>query len=348
LFISLVLVFAVEIAAQERTRISSGTTAVPFRGQSISVQVERFSDGTVTKTYRDGEGNPLPEMESNYLDGYIKSASSPTASELSYRFTAETDTPALIPIIVFGENPEFRAYTGISLEQVRQIILAQWDSNQLPENHPTDEVLDLYTRRGKTDDATELDKIGMELWMLRMKEHEELKETMTTVLSPEQRQKLRELEWIMQTMQEEATKKLENENVAYGRPLRLGIYKNLGLSAEQQKQLEALKAECFQALSEHFKGVRSGKAMSGVEAMRKINEISEAIQPKLNAMLTRAQKTKLEQLLANPPKFLTAPPAPKKDAWMPGPNSWKPGDPIPEGRIPPLPPPSGRFPRSEL
>ena len=347
----LALFFAAGIAAQEVRQVSSGTTSIPFRGQSITFEHTRYSDGTDTKTYRDSEGNPLPELERNYFEGWLKQSAMISRSEASYRFTAESEDVPLHLIAAFGENPGFRAFTGITLEQMHDIILEQWD--RLPENNPTDEMLDIFVRAGRTEDAAELDAIGMELWAVQMAEREELNETMTAILSPEQRQKLVQLQWVRQTMQDDFGRRAEaeNENVTYGRPLRLGIYKTLDLSAEQQRRMESLKAEYFQALSEHFEKIRAGNAAEdGVARLRRINEITETIQPRVEAMLTDAQRARLEQLLANKPEFLMprapSPPREKEEQWMPGPESWRPGDPLPPGRIPPLPP--RRFPSLAL
>ena len=152
-------------------------------------------------------------------------------------------------------------------------------------------------------------------------------------LSPEQIKKLWELEWQMP----DSAARINNEDVVIG----FERYNALDLSKEQQKRLETLKKEFLQAAPKFQK-------LSGKERDQKLLELVESTRTTLKEMLTDAQRAKLERLLTEKPPFLTASAVPssekKRDVWVPGPNSWKPGDPLPSGVLPP-PPPAGKFPR---
>jgi Spy/CpxP family protein refolding chaperone len=77
---------------------------------------------------------------------------------------------------------------------------------------------------------------------------------------------------------------------------------------------------------------------------------------KMYNVLTDEQWARLQQLIDNPPEHAKAflkklkeqrGETEKKEAWMPGPNSWRPGDPIPEQYRQQRNERQGRFPRSE-
>jgi hypothetical protein len=227
----------------------------------------------------------------------------------------------------FGENPEFREYTGITLEQVRKMRLAAWDLVDFP----PDELVDIFVQAALTEDAEELKALAKERDSLTIEMFQKANETLLAVLSPEQIQKLWELQWQMPS----SSAFIGGEEITIG----LGRYNAFDLSEEQKKRIEVLKKEFLAAAPELDK-------LRGNARNQKLIELVKATRTKLKETLTDAQRAKLERLLTEKPKFLTAPPAPKKEEWMPGPNSWKPGDPLPEGVLPP-PPPRGKFPRIE-
>ena len=231
----------------------------------------------------------------------------------------------------YGENPEFREYTGITLEQVRNMRLAMWDMADFP----PDEMVDIYVRAGITEDADELALLGEEKISLLQELSKRSAETLLAELSPEQIQKLWELEW-----QSDSYVRIDGENVIIG----FERYNALDLSEEQQKRLEALKEEFLQAAPV--------QKLLGQDGAQKLVELVTATREMAKEMLTDAQRSRLEQLLANKPDFLMprAPAPPKeeeRERWMPGPDSWRPGDPLPPGVLPPPPPPA-RFPRPTL
>jgi len=231
----------------------------------------------------------------------------------------------------YGVNPEFRVWSGITLEQIRNMRLAAWDMV----DSPSDEMVDIYVRAAATEDTEELETLGEESIFLSQELSQKRGEILMAELSPEQIQKLWELEWQMP----DTAARVNNEDVIIG----FERYNALDLSKEQKQLLETLKKELRQVASEL-------KKLSGRERNHRLLEHVKATRTKLRESLTVAQREKLDYLVANKPKFLTQPPSPptekEREVWVPGPDSWKPGDPLPPGVLPP-PPPARRFPRLE-
>ena|GEM_PF-6930795 len=330
LIVILALSFAASLTAQERNYQAMETSFV-LHGKVLLFKAEKNPDGTWNDTYRDGEGNPLAEWERHFMKGHDRLTALTHDSTFLTSIAGEA-MPSLFlvtgagPFPGFGENPEFREYTGITLEQVRNMRLAAWDLVDFP----PDEMVDIYVRAGMTEDAEELAALGEEKIALFQELSQKSGETLLAELSPEQIQKLWELEWQMPG----SSATTNNEDVSIG----FGRYNALDLSEEQKKRLETLKKDFLQAAPEMNK-------LSGREQAQKLIELVKATRSKLTEMLTDAQRAKLDELQKNEPKFLTQPPPEKKeDEWVPGPNSWQPGDPLPPGVLPP-PPPVGRFPR---
>ena len=336
LFLCLSLLFVPSIVAEERN-YESNTTVMEFRGKTLIFEAKKNPDGTWNDTYKDSEGNPLSELERSFMKGNEKLGAI-THESTFLTSVVGNETPSLFlvtgagPFPGFGENPDFRAYTGITLEQVRNMRLAAWDFVDLP----PDEMVDIYVRAGRTEDAEELEALGEEKISFFNELSQKQGEILMAGLSTEQIQKLWELEWQMPFN----SAKINNEDVHIG----FERYNALGLSEEQKKRLETSKKEFLQAAPE----LRKLPGLSGKERSQKLIELVKATRVKLKETLTDAQKAKLDRLLADKPKFLTQPPPPpsekEREVWVPGPDAWKPGDPLPPGALPPRPP-AGRFPR---
>ena len=303
-------------------------------------EAKKNPDGTWNDTYKDHEGNPLSELEQQVIQGHnklseIMSQSMTTTTHLTGLMGDETAIPPLHlvtgmgPFLGFGENPEFREYTGITLEQVRNMRLAAWDLADFP----SDELVDIFVRAATTEDAEELKALEKERNSLSQELFEKANETLLAELSPEQIQKLWELEWQMPS----SSAFIGSEEITLG----IGRYNAFDLSEEQKKRIEALKKEFLAAAPELDK-------LSGNERNQKLIELVKAMRVKLRETLTATQRAKLERLLTEKPKFLTQPSPPpsekEREVWVPGPDAWKPGDPLPPGALPPRPP-VGRFPR---
>jgi Spy/CpxP family protein refolding chaperone len=105
------------------------------------------------------------------------------------------------------------------------------------------------------------------------------------------------------------------------------------------------------------------KMLADDPALKKVYEdtmsqgkaFSTQFQTKMFDVLTDEQWTRLQKLIDNPPEHAKAfgkklkeqsGVAEKSGAWQPGPNSWRPGDPIPAGYLQQREERQGRFPRS--
>jgi hypothetical protein len=326
------LFFVAFIAAQERN-YQSMQMSMEFRGKTLMFEASKNPDGTWNDVYRDIEGNPLSELERNFIDGHKKLSAITDSSFLASMVGSETPSLILVTgagrFAGFGENPEFREYTGITLEQIHNMRLAVWEMADFP----PDELVDIHVRAAITEDAEELETLGEESLSFFSELSKKMGETLMAELSPEQIQKLWELEWHMQS----GSAMISGEDVFIG----FARYNALDLSEEQKKRIEALKKEFLLAGSEL-------NMLSGRERSQRLIELAKATRARLRETLTAVQKEQLDDILANKPRFLTQPPSPPsektRDVWVPGPGSWKPGDPLPPGALPP-PPPARRFPR---
>ena len=146
-------------------RFTGPTYGMTFRGKQIWLEVKTNPDGTRNDTYRDNEGNPLSELERSYLKGQEKLTAFTNDSRL-LTIIAGPDVPSSTLLRVvgteesegFGVKPEFRDWSGITLEQIRNMRLAAWDMV----DSPSDELIDIHVRAAVTDDADELKTLGEE------------------------------------------------------------------------------------------------------------------------------------------------------------------------------------------
>ncbi len=140
-------------------------------------------------------------------------------------------------------------------------------------------------------------------------------------------------------------------------------YEALGLNEEQNEKLAEIRKEMEsqqQRFTDEFKGFLE-KAFSGQmtdqtelnEGMMKIMNETQArtkkIREAVREILTPEQRKRLDEIREEIPKKMQAfrealekkrAENPEDDSWK---NSWKPGDPLPEGAVPPRRP--SRFPR---
>ena len=88
------------------------------------------------------------------------------------------------------------------------------------------------------------------------------------------------------------------------------------------------------------------------ESLERSKAVTEQIETRISELLTPQQRERFANLKKNLERRWGDQIAKQREReskgniWVPGPDSWKPGDPIPEGAVPPRPP--GRFPRGLL
>ncbi|GHT44198.1 hypothetical protein FACS189454_00960 [Planctomycetales bacterium] len=322
-------------AAQEERNYESSMIVSAFRGKGIQMKSKRNADGTYTDTFQDSDGNPISETEQYYLKGYDKIS----VYMMDASLIAESEgngAPAGL-MFRYGTDPDFRAVTGITAEQVGKFNLSMWDMQE----YPTDEILDVMVQAGKTNDAAELETLGQKYAGHIINQENFLWNELSKIVTPEQMLKLRELEL---QMPPNATSGLTDFYVNFR------AYEGLELTEEQKNQLKTLQEEYVKDQKELIKAMRSKKDQK--EASEKLMKLSASVKGRIEMLLTAAQKAKRTRLLETRPKWLVSSVSsdqdkPKEDnSWM---NSWKPGDGPPNDRwkdfIPP--PPKRRFPLHE-
>ncbi len=178
------------------------------------------------------------------------------------------------------------------------------------------------------------------------------------VLTPEQKQRAQELELVLESTLPWPSPNLFFDGEEAMAPFaNLNAYEALGLSDEQNEALTKLQRKSGKELSELME--EAAKSMTELwqrsddetdekyEKERKAlgekaKTLKAQIRAKVLALLTKEQVAKLDQLLVDLPKKLKqleadwkteqAKKKPEDDAWR---EAWKPGDPVPEGAVPP-------------
>jgi hypothetical protein len=236
----------------------------------------------------------------------------------------------------YGIEPEFRAATGITAEQVGKFNLSMWDIQE----YPPDNIIDVMVQAGKTNDAAELETLGQKFAGHLTDQENDLWNILSKIVTPAQMLKLRELEL---QMPPHTTSGLTGFYVDFG------AYEGLELTEEQKNQLKALQKEYIKEQRDLIKAMRSAKDQK--EANEKLTKLTASVKGRIETLLTVAQKAKRTRLLENRPKWLVSNVSsdqdkPKEDtSWM---NSWKPGDGPPKGFKGFIPPaPKKRFPLHE-
>jgi Spy/CpxP family protein refolding chaperone len=112
---------------------------------------------------------------------------------------------------------------------------------------------------------------------------------------------------------------------------------------EREKMIAAFDAELQRMIKTGKMSVKDFFA-----ALSTFRELGTTLRKSRTEVLTRAQLAKATEM-AKLPKSMTFSLTNLLPQWMPGADSWKPGDPLPAGAVPQQPPPnrSGLFPRGE-
>jgi uncharacterized protein YeaC (DUF1315 family) len=207
---------------------------------------------------------------------------------------------------------------------------------------------------------------------------EEFNKKVEEVFTPEQKQTIREFFIVALSDQE-----VELEYPLYN----MHLFEAFDLTGEQRAQFEEIKKELEpefeqlldqmidQILQDEEEAVESGdlpediaKASEEAEErfLKLVKEFHDRIKVRTLDVLTDEQFAKYIRLINDPPEHINRmllairkvsdEPAneqdkideqKKPDVYIPGPNSWKPGDPIPEGYLQQRQERTGNFPRSE-
>ena len=254
-----------------------------------------------------------------------------------------TATEKSLPFVFLNEdftNEEFLAYTGLTQEKAQEIKKKQWDvfTKGGGQRKIMDEAL-------KTDDPKKLEQLAEkqvdQMSQLMAAQDDVLRKELT----PEQLGKFKELRLILST---------PNKGVEF--IFDFGQYETLDLSDEQRQKLDAIREEYakeFQPLMQRVLDVQTKRIERWIEAGKFGGEDSEEIKreedealvllsqlharirTKVLALMTKEQMERLDKILAGAPQYLVKRlglDVKRDDSWR---DSWKPGDPIPEGALPP-------------
>jgi hypothetical protein len=245
----------------------------------------------------------------------------------------------------FYENDEdvaaYQAALGMSADQVTQLAKKQAEMGKGISTALVERLVRIDEL--SPEDVSLLDNdFRASIW----KDIEIGQASLEATLTPEQLQQMQELDLALANIDAEAT---------VFPTVNLNAYNVLGLSDGQKKELEKLKnkteAETIDFMKGYFKEtlkVFQGQALTPEDAEAQIKKgaaMTARIKASVLALLTREQTAKYEQILAEWPKKIEQLKAdwltkqkekkPEDDEWK---KSWKPGDPIPEGAVPPYRP----------
>ena len=242
-----------------------------------------------------------------------------------------------------GEEKEVAAYQSaleMTTEQVTRLAKqrAEFEKNSVTAHSSFLRKLTQFDHLSE-EEVTRLDQDARRIMRGEVDSGQAL---LRDILTEEQFTRLQEMELALPSQ--------DGENLPF---VNLEAYRSLELSEEQQKKLDSVQKE-FEAETRNWtqsftKFLNDGKEFSPekIEALNTLVEKSEQLKARMKArvlaFLTPEQTAKYEKLLAEwPPKFKKLQEdwlarqkekGPEDDAWK---KSWKPGDPVPEGAVPPL------------
>jgi Spy/CpxP family protein refolding chaperone len=151
-------------------------------------------------------------------------------------------------------------------------------------------------------------------------------------LTEAQKQEMEEIKKSLEPEWEETLEQIVNADMLFQSKLdeyerQLGVART---SVPSQTQMDAIQ----KYLTTNTESIRLRK-----ETADKAKSFSTQFYPKMFDVLTDEQWMRLQNLIDNPPEYVKEylefqkkfrDKTEKKEEWMPGPNSWRPGDPIPE------------------
>lgn len=236
-----------------------------------------------------------------------------------------------------GDDPEFQAVTGTTNEQFAEYYNFMMDLKSKMEP----QMKQLMAAAEEADDDA-LEDIGNQMETIFDGIYDQVAAKLEEIVTPEQLQKMRQLDL-----------QIESPMVEAGFPLiNFEAYTALDLSDSQKKQLDKIReeslpeqqkymAEMLQLMPKPGQRPKPEEMQSLQEKMTKKTEDGKKLLAKIRSRilvtLDKKQQDKLERLLVERPAYVTnrfklsQPTKPvdakKFDAWK---SSWKPGDPLPE------------------
>lgn len=229
------------------------------------------------------------------------------------------------------DEADYMQLTGITEEQ-KAIVEAKSDSFEEPLTSRFNELGKDFDEKTPEEQAA----IEEECRSLFREAVDTMHATFCETLTPEQLQRVRELELVLPSV------------IFGGGDMELDsmnsdAYEALGLSDEQRKELDAILEEMNREQKELMKEfvafVTNPEPEQGAAYLEKWKALRTRFKARALALLTAEQQAKLEILHGDWAKKIASIQAaeegndmPEDDSWK---KSWKPGDPIPEGALPP-------------
>ncbi len=303
--------------------------------------VQGKSDGTATVTITTNGPEPKKyQISQNALQYFML---------LAVEENIAAETQGMPAAMRFQKSEEevavYQAALGMTAEQVTELAKKRAEHDESM-NAAGMDMVDTLVR---FDDLSpeELSEFDKKFRTLLQQNSAEEQARLVETLTPAQIQRMQELELVLPS----ATAQMLGNGAEM--LMNINAYQALELSDEQKKVLEGIQKEGSKEMvdftkvffREYLQMLKDGKEPSEEELKAKLEQgkaMKARIKAKIHALLTKEQLAKLEKILTDWPKKLESIRAdwklkqenkkPEDDSWR---NAWKPGDPVPEGAVPP-------------
>ncbi len=236
-----------------------------------------------------------------------------------------------VMLLGLAMNPMFAGFKeefGVTEEQIKQ-IQDSMRNLQKPENFESS-FKDFEKKIEENLDYAPTEEEDAMLDALFNEVFDKVNEATLNVFTPEQLDKMQGMMFVMMGGLESPFLDEKSMNV-------------LNLTDEQKEKLEAIRKDTKDdrnKMLDEFAGemrkfFKKGKIdLKELEAFgEKFKKYSEDLKKRRMDVLTETQLVKAADLMSKPPKFLTATAMKMLPDWMPGVNSWKPGDGAPDKKL---------------